>query len=132
MKEKELCLATGLSRDLIKELRSSYEQGVCWVRIPSRKPQHLWEIEWTEQGIAELKKNFKFKEEEKIVPPEHKSGTVNHKFINKKIIGVLIDGKEHNVVCRDSSKFGIGMPVEVKWDISRWVVARHPRFVGKY
>lgn len=132
MKEKELCIALGLSRDLIKELRSSYTQDVHWKRIPSRKLQHLWEVEWTDEGVKQLRINLNIKEEEKIVPPEHKQGTVCHKFTNSRVIGVLIDGKEERVLCRDSSKFGIGMPVEVKWDVSRWVVARHPRFIGKY
>ena len=45
---------------------------------------------------------------------------------------VMIDGKECNVLCRDSVKFGIGMPVDVRWDGARWVVVRHPRFNGKY
>lgn len=133
MKEKELCLALGLSRDLIKELRNSYEEGVCWTRKESKKPKHLWEINWTEQGVSKLRTNLNVKEEENISPPEQKQGTVCHKFHNNtRFIGVLLEGKEERVLCRDSSKFGIGMPVDVKWDVSRWVVARHPRYVGKY
>lgn len=132
MKEKALSLALGLSRDLLKELRSSYTEGVHWSRIESRKPQHLWEVEWTEDGITLLRENLGIKQEEVIASPEKKRGTVYCKFRNPRIIGVMIDGKECNVLCRDSVKFGIGMPVDVRWDGARWVVVRHPRFNGKY
>ena len=59
MKEKALSLALGLSRDLLKELRSSYEEGLHWSRIESRKPQTLWEVEWTDAGVAKVKENIK-------------------------------------------------------------------------
>jgi hypothetical protein len=44
----------------------------------------------------------------------------------------MIDGKQNTVLCKESFKFGIGMPVDVRWDGARWVVVRHPRFIGKY
>jgi hypothetical protein len=132
MKEKALSLALGLSRDLLKELRTSYEEGVHWSRIESRKPSHLWEVEWSENGIALLRENLGIAKEEFVASPEQKSGTVFCKFKNPRVIGVMIDGKQHNVLCRESLKFGIGMPVDVRWDGARWVVVRHPRFNGKY
>lgn len=125
-------MAFGLSRDLLKELRSSYTEGLHWSRIESRKPSHLWEVEWSEEGIALLRENLGIKEEEKIASPERKRGTVFAKYKNPRVIGVVIEGKEHTVLCRDSLKFGIGMPVDVRWDGARWVVVRHPRFNGKY
>ena len=132
MKEKELSIALGLSRDLIKELRSSYTNGLHWEKVPSRKPETLWEVRWTDEGVALLRENLGIKLEEKISPPEKKRGTVYCKFRNPRVIGVLIDGSQHNVLCRESLKFGIGMPVDVRWDGARWVVVRHPRFNGKY
>ena len=132
MKEKSLSIALGLSRDLLKELRTSYETGVHWVRIESRKPEKLWEIDWTDAGIIALKNNLGIKESESTPLPEPKKGTVHCKYRNPKVIGVLIEGKEHNVICRESNKFGIGMPVDIRWDGGRWVVVRHPRFNGKY
>lgn len=68
MKEKALSVALGLSRDILKELRSSYTEGVDWNKIPSKKPENLWEVQWTEEGINNLKANLGFKEQEKIVP----------------------------------------------------------------
>lgn len=132
MKEKALSLAFGLSRDLLKELRSSYTEGLHWKRVESRKPSHLWEVEWSDEGIALLRENLGIAKDETIASPEKKRGTVYCKFKNPRIIGVMIDGKEHNVLCRESVKFGIGMPVDVRWDGARWVVVRHPRFNGKY
>jgi len=132
MKEKALSLAFGLSRDLLKELRSSYEEGLHWRRIESRKPAHLWEVEWSDEGIALLRENLGIKPEEQIASPEKKRGTVYCKYKNPRVIGVVIDGQQHNVLCRDSVKFGIGMPVDVRWDGARWVIVRHPRFNGKY
>ena len=116
----------------MKEFRDSYEEGADWYKVESRKPQHLWEVEWTDAGIAKIKENIGFKKPETINPPEQKRGTVYAKFKNQKVIGALIDGKNYNVLCKDSTKFHIGMPVDVRWDGSRWCVVRHPRFHGKY
>lgn len=132
MKEKALSLAFGLSRDLLKELRLSYEEGLHWSRIESRKPSVLWEVEWTETGVALLRENLGIAKEEQIASPDTKRGTVYCKFKNPRVIGAMIDGKQESVLCRDSSKFGIGMLVDARWDGARWVVVRHPRFVGKY
>lgn len=132
MKEKELCLLLGITRDTIKELRSTLSEGVHWNRIKSRKPEKLWEVEWTEEGVAAVYDVIGVKEVEKPLPPEQKRGTISAKHRNPRILSVLIDGKTCTVLCRDSSKFGIGMSVDVRWDGGRWVVVRHPRFAGKY
>ena len=132
MKEKALSLALGLSRDLLKELRTSYEEGLHWSRTESRKPAHLWEVEWSELGVSLLRENLGIAKEEFVVSPDTKRGTVFCKFKNPRVLGVIIEGKQHNVLCRESLKFGIGMPVDVRWDGARWVVVRHPRFNGKY
>lgn len=133
MKEKELSVALGLSRDVLKELRSSYVTGVHWTKMPSNKPEKLWAVEWTPEGIDLLRSNLGIKQESKeIRVPEKKRGTVYCKYRNPRVLGVLIDGKQENVLCRESQKFGIGMPVDVRWDGARWVVVRHPRFNGKY
>lgn len=132
MKEKELCIALGISRDIIKGLRENYSENIHWTKIPTKKPENLWQIEWTEEGISLLREKLGITPEEIVSPPEKKRGTVYCKFRNPRIIGVMIDGKENSVLCRESAKFGIGMPVDVRWDGARWVVVRHPRFNGKY
>jgi hypothetical protein len=135
MKEKDLSIAIGLSRDMLKEIRETYEQNTHWVKIESRKPEQLWEVEWTEEGIKELKKNIGFQEPEEVKIPERKKGKVVRKYNNPRVIGVVLDGepdKEHNVLCRESNKFIINMPVDVRWDGARWCIVRHPRFAGKY
>jgi hypothetical protein len=132
MKEKELCIALGISRDLIKGLRGTYVEDTHWKKIPTKKPENLWQIEWTDAGIESLRANLGIKPEEEVAFPEQKRGTVYCKFRNPRVIGVMIDGKENSVLCRESAKFGIGMPVDVRWDGARWVVVRHPRFNGKY
>jgi hypothetical protein len=132
MKEKELCVSLGISREQIKELREKFPEGENWNRIKSRKPQKLWEVEWTEQGVQNLFDSIGVKKEETPKPPEEKRGTISAKHKNPRLLTVLIDGKTSTVLCRDSSKFGIGMSVDVRWDGGRWVVVRHPRFVGKY
>ena len=132
MKEKALSLALGLSRDLLKELRSSYEEGLHWSRTESRKPSHLWEVEWSDAGVALLRENLGIKPEETVAAPEQKRGTVFCKYKNPRVIGIMIEGKQETALCRESLKFGIGMPVDVRWDGARWVVVRHPRFNGKY
>lgn len=135
MKEKDLSIAIGLSRDMLKSIRDSYKQIKHWIKIESRKPEQLWEVEWTEEGIKELKKNIGFQEPEVVALPERKTGKVVRKFNNPRVIGVVLDSEpevEHNVLCRESNKFIINMPVDVRWDGARWCIVRHPRFVGKY
>lgn len=132
MKEKELSLALGLSRDILKELRSSYIEGTDWAKKESRKPQSMWEVEWTEEGVAKLKDNIGFKETDKLSLPEKKRAVVFSVFKNPKVIGITIDGTQYNALCKDSSKFHKGMHVDVRWDGNRWCVIRHPRFHGKY
>lgn len=132
MKEKQLSISLGLSRDFMKEIRSSYKEGKHWIRIESKKPKHLWEIQWTQEGIQTLVNNLGIKPEEKVEPPAEVQGIVAGKYKNTRLLKVLIDGKENNVICRDSTKFGIGMDVYIKWDGVRWCVVRHPRFKGKY
>jgi len=132
MNEKELSIALGLSKDILRQFRSSYAEGTHWNKIESKRPRHLWEISWTDEGVKALKENIGFKEADSTVSPSEKQGTVYCKYKNPRVIGVVIDGKQENVICRESAKFGIGMPVKVRWDGARWVVIRHPRFIGKY
>lgn len=132
MKEKELCIALGLSRDFMKEIRSSYLEGTDWLRVESKKPKILWEVSWTDEGILKLKENLGIKDVKEIAIPEIKIGTVCSKFRNPKVLEVLIDGIKSHVICRDNTKFGIGMEVHIKWDGVRWCVVKHPRFNGKY
>lgn len=134
MNEKDLSVVLGVSRDHLKVMRDSFKEGVHWTRKESKKPKHLWTVEWTEMGQEALRTELGLhvKEDAMGMPPENKSGTVQAKYKNTRILGVLVDGKAHNVLCRDSSKFGIGMQVELKWDGVRWCVAKHPRFLGKY
>jgi len=132
MKEKELCIALGLSRDFMKEIRTSYLEGTDWLRVESKKPKILWEVNWTDKGIFKLKENLGIKDVKEIVTPHVKTGTVCSKFKNPKVLEVLIDGIKNHVICRDSSKFSIGMEVKIKWDGIRWCIMRHPRFPNKY
>ena len=132
MKEKELSVAVGLSRDILKGVRTLFEEGKCWKKIPSLKPENLWQIQWTPEGILLLREHLGLKPTEVVESPKQASGTVSAKHRNPRIISVLIEGKEHSVLCRESNKFGLGMPVDVRWDGARWTVVRHPRFNGKY
>jgi hypothetical protein len=132
MKEKELSIVLGLSRDLIKELRTSYKEGEDWTRLESKKPQTLWEVDWSESGVRKLKMNLGIDPVKELASPEEKNGIVKGNCKNIRMLRVLIDGKEHNVICRDNTKFRTGMDVTVKWDGTRWCVVKHPRFNGKY
>lgn len=133
MKEKELCVSLGISREQLKAIRAAATEGLHYTRIESKKPKHLWEVRWTENGVHLVQSSLGMNPvEEKVERVGEKRGTVYCKYQNPRVLGVLIDGKQENVLCRDSGKFGIGMNVDIRWDGSRWVVSRHPRFVGKY
>lgn len=132
MKEKELSLALGLTRDVLKKMREQYSEGEDWVRVPSKKPKNLWEVQWTDRGLEKLRDVIGVVSDEEIVPPSMHKGTVLARFSNKNWIQAEFSGAKHNVFCRDNNKFTKGMPVWAKWDGGRWVVVRHPRFEGKY
>ena len=136
IKEKDLCISLGISRDIIKSIRDEHAEDATWQnywhRIESKKPKHLWEVRWTNAGVDKLKELLKLKPEEKIEKPSVKKGVMKARYKNNRMIQVEIEGKVENVLCRDSGKFIAGMPVWVKWDGARWVVNRHPRFNGKY
>lgn len=132
MKEKELSVALGLTRDVLKQMRSKYAEGEDWVRVPSNKPKNLWEVQWTENGLRKLRETIGVVPEEEIVPPSMHKGKVVSRFTNKHWLQAEFSGVKHNVFCRDNTKFTAGMPVWAKWDGGRWVVVRHPRFFGKY
>jgi len=130
MKEKELSIALGLSRDFMKEIRTSYVEGEDWTRIESNKPKVLWEVQWTLDGVNKLRSNLGMKES--VLMPKVKEGVVSGKYSNTRMLKVLIDGKDESVICRDNTKFIKGMKVNIRWDGIRWCISRHPRFNGKY
>lgn len=133
MTEKDLAISLGVSRDQIKEIRATAQEGVHFTRKESKKPQHLWEISWKEDGVKFVMDAIGLDhKQETPAPVGEKRGTVYNKFMNIRCLGVLIDGKQETVLCKDNRKFGLGMPVSVRWDGSRWVVSRHPRYAGKY
>lgn len=132
MKEKELSVALGLTRDVLKKLREQYAEGEDWVRVPSKKPKNLWEVQWTDQGLEKLRDTVGVVPEEEIVPPAMHKGVVTGRYQNQRLIQADFGGNKHVVLCRDNTKFAKGMPVWAKWDGQHWVVARHPRFPGRY
>jgi hypothetical protein len=132
MKEKDLSISLGLTREVLKDLRSKFVEGEDWMRVECNKPKHLWNVEWSLDGIDKLKAEVGFKPEEEITKCGESKGVIKGRYKNSRIVQVEIDGKDVNVVCRDNSKFIAGMPVWIKWDGSRWAVSRHPRFNGKY
>lgn len=136
MKESQIIEITGLTKDILREFRESgtYKEGEDWVKIPSKRPEKFWVIDWTEQGFKTLKANINFtpvmtKEE---ILKNTKRGKVLAKFKNPRVIRVDIEGKEVNVLVSSSEKFKVGMPVDCAWDGARYVARRTPRFFGKY
>ena len=120
---------------MLKNMRNSLAEGIYWKRIESKKPENLWEVQWTAEGIDLIKSNLNINKKEEIQPPANKTGKVVRKYVNPRVIGIVLDddpNKEHNVLCRDSNKFIVNMPVEVRWDGLRWCIVKHPRFTGKY
>ena len=132
MKEKDLSVALGLTRDVLKKMRSEYAEGEDWVRIPSKKPKNLWEVQWTDKGLEKLRDVVGVVPEEEIVPPAMHKGKVIARYPNQRFIQVELQGAKHVVLCRDNTKFVKDMPVWLRWGGNSWVVARHPRFPGKY
>jgi len=133
MTEKDLAISLGVSREQIKGIRDNCIEGRHFTRKESKKPRHLWEISWTDEGVKYVMDSIGLDhKQEAPAPVGDKRGTVYSKFMNVRCLGVLIDGKQETVLCKDNRKFGIGMPVSVRWDGSRWVVSRHPRYAGKY
>lgn len=124
----------GLTKEIIREFRESgsYIEGVDWNKVPSKRPQKLWAVEWTEAGVQSLKANIGYKpvDVENVQP--NKRGTVVAKFRNPKIVRVDFGGEVAHVLVSSSEKFKIGMHIDCRWDGHRYVARRTPRFFGKY
>lgn len=136
MKEKELSEKLGFSREALKNMRADYQEGVHFRRIPSKRPERMWEVDWTDEGYSALMKKTGFKEEEaqkvKEEPIFSATGKVIGKFNNRRLIQCDVDGKPQMVLVRDSDFFIVGMEVPLRRDGERLVAARHPRKPGRW
>lgn len=133
--DKQLSDLTGISRAKLKELREGLEQGKHWFKEPSKRPEKLWEVKWTPEGVAAFKAKAGLKEEETVEPvslPEVEGVVERNDWANTRIITVKAGERSVNAMCRDAKMFRMGMPVRIRQDGEKWVVARHPRFQGKY
>ena len=136
MNERELSEKLGLSREVLKEMRSKYTEGVHFERVASKRPQKLWEVKWTEAGYNELMKSVGLTDTEtKKVAEEpifSATGKVTGKFNNRRLVQCEVDGKQHMVLVRDSDYFTIGMEVPLRRDGDRLVASKHPRKPGRW
>lgn len=136
MKENQLIKTYGLSKDIMREFRDScsYVEGVDWERIPSKRPQKIWEIQWTDAGILNLKATLGLRDPEPVKERQMLRGKVKSKYQNNaRLLKVeLPDGRFVNVLVKSTEKFAIGMAIDCLQDKERWVARRMPRFYGKY
>lgn len=136
MTERELSEKLGLSREALKAIRDKYQEGVHYERIPSKRPQRMWEVKWTHEGYHVLMKEagFNVDEAEKVKeePVFSATGKVTGKFNNRRLIQCEVDGKPQMVLVRDSDFFVVGMEVPLRRDGERLVAARHPRKPGRW
>jgi hypothetical protein len=135
MTDKELEMSTGLTRAMIKEYRSKMEEGVHWVREPSKRPQKLWPIKWTEAGLAKLKEMTELKPDEpieKIEVQEAEGVVMRNDYPNVRLLLVNLGESDVTAFCKDARMFKRGMKVKIKNEGDRWTVAKHPRFFGRY
>ena len=143
-KESDLARALGISREVLKKLRDGGEvlMGRDWARLADGRPEKMWPVVWTAEGVRGLKARLGFEDGDikdvvemaKEVVRE-RDGVVVAKFKNPRIIRCVMEmghkKEEVNVLVRDSGKFLVGMVVPLRRDGARWVAARHPRFPGK-
>lgn len=135
MTDKELEMSTGLTRAMIKEYREKMLEGIDWVREPSKRPQKLWPIKWTQAGLEKLALMTKMREDEQIEKVEmvEKEGVIERNdYPNTRILLVDLGGDKVTAFCKDARMFRRGMKVKVRNEGDRWAVAKHPRFQGKY
>lgn len=136
MTDKELCEKLGFSREALKDIRKKYQEGTDFVRVPSKRPQKMWEVQWTDVGYEKLMADMGFKTEEtkavKEAPVFSATGKMTGKFNNKRLIQCEVDGKPQMVLVRDSDFFIVGMEVPLRRDGDRLVASRHPRKPGRW
>lgn len=133
--DRELSDLTGISRAKLKQIREELQVGVHWYKEPSKRPEKMWEVKWTPEGVKAFKAKAGLKDEEPVeaVPHNELDGVVQRNdWANSRIITVSAGDRLFNAMCRDAKMFRMGMPVRIRQDGERWVVARHPRFQGKY
>lgn len=145
-KEGDLCRLLGLHRNELLTMRKDGKamEGRHWGRIPSKRPESTWAIKWTDEGLRLLQGEMKIEDDvvafaaEAAVEVVAKEAEVVRKYRNPRILGCdIIDPRNGrrtpvNVLVRDSKNFVAGMMVPLRWDINRWVAAKHPRFGGRW
>lgn len=145
-KEGDLARLLGLQRNELVMMRRDGRalEGKHWGKEASARSEKLWAIKWTDEGLKWLQGEANIEDdvvafaaeaaEEKVV----KEAEVVAKYRNPRILGcVIIDPRNGrrtpvNVLVRDSKNFVAGMMVPLRWDVNRWVAAKHPRFGGRW
>lgn len=133
--DRQLSDLTGISRAKLKQFREELNEGVHWFKIKSNRPEKLWEVNWTPEGVKAFKDKAGLKDEEVVeaVPHNEAEGVVSRNdWVNTRVITVKVGEHSVNAMCRDAKMFRMGMLVKIRQDGDKWVVARHPRFQGKY
>jgi hypothetical protein len=140
--EGDLIRVTGINKQQMREIRRKLSEGAHWYRKPSKGPNKLWPVYWTQVGVdnlcllAGVDNPELEKELEAVEPPKQVEGIVRGKFMNNRIIACDIvrdKGYERvNVLVRDSKNFVLGMVVPLRSDGARWIAAKHPRFGGRW
>jgi hypothetical protein len=145
-KEVDLVRLLGLSRMELIGYRKEGKalEGKHWGKVSSARPEKLWAIKWTDEGLKWLQGEAKIEDDvvafaaEAAVEEVVKEAEVVAKYRNPRILGcVIIDPRNGrrtpvNVLVRDSKNFVAGMMVPLRWDVNRWVAAKHPRFGGRW
>ena len=145
-KEGDLARLLGLQRNELVMMRRDGRalEGKHWGKEANGKPEKLWAIKWTDEGLKWLQGEANIEDdvvafaaeaaEEKVV----KEAEVVAKYRNPRILGgEIIDPRNGRrtpvtVLVRDSKNFVAGMMVPLRWDVNRWVAAKHPRFGGRW
>ena len=113
----------GFGKSEIKAFRSSAPEG-SWYKEKSNKPEKLWTVLWTENGIKwlidSLSKKIDVNTEETKEEATKKTDEFECKvllcnFPNKRLVKIEKDGIAVMAVCRDNSKMKPNMIVKVKY-----------------
>jgi hypothetical protein len=145
-KEGDLSRLLGIGRNDLMAMRKKGEalEGRHWGRVPSARAERTWEVKWTDEGLKWLQEKEGIEQDvvafaaEAAVEVVPKEAEVVRKYRNPRVLGCeIIDPRNGrrtavNVLVRDSKNFVAGMMVPLRWDINRWVAAKHPRFGGKW
>jgi hypothetical protein len=115
MKESDLRDRLGIGKPEMKAFREKAPAGY-WEKEKSNKPEKLWAVIWSDEGVEWLSKELNVKTDEvKVEPEEVECKVLKSGFMNQRLVQVEKNGVKIMAVCKDNRLIKPNVIVKVRF-----------------